>query len=122
MDSVTRPASERVASLERCLPAKTRRRSDCGRFVRRASRERSVEIEVEVGSVRGITMRLPVSDCCRSDCGGGLDHSLLPAMFLTKIWMVSSEEDDVDDSDEMLLERLERMMTARVMMSVSVVW
>lgn len=101
MDSVTRPASERVASLERCLPAKTRRRSDCGRFVRRASRERSVEIEVEVGSVRGI---------------------MLPAMFLTKIWMVSSEEDDVDDSDEMLLERLERMMTARVMMSVSVVW
>jgi len=35
-------------------------------------------------------------------------------MFLTKIWMVSSasyEDDDVDESDDTLLDRLERMMS-----------
>ena len=40
------------------MPAKTRRRSDCGRFVRRARRERSVEMDVEGGSVSGITVVL----------------------------------------------------------------
>ena len=44
------------------------------------------------------------------------EHELLPAMFLTKIWIVSSavadEDDDVDESDEMLLERLGRMVSS----------
>lgn len=38
----------------RCLPAKTRRRSGDGRFVRSARRDFRVEMEVLAGSVRGI--------------------------------------------------------------------
>jgi hypothetical protein len=38
---------------ERCLPAKTRRRSDSGAFVRRARRDRRVPTDVDSGIVRG---------------------------------------------------------------------
>lgn len=56
MEEEVRESEERVALGERCLPAKTRRRSDCGMLVRRARRERRVEMEVVVGRVSGITV------------------------------------------------------------------
>lgn len=59
-----------------------------------------MEIEVDVGMVSGI---------------------VLPAMFLTKIWIVSSLsycefEDEVDESDETLLDLLGRMLRCVDMM------
>jgi hypothetical protein len=48
--------SESVEVESRCLPAKTRRRSDVGRLVRRARRDRRVDIEVVDGTDSGITM------------------------------------------------------------------
>lgn len=74
---------------ERCLPACTRRRSEGEeRLVRRARRERRVEMEVEGGMVRGIVD--------------------VPDTFLTKICIVSS----VSDAAELRLELLDewRMM------------
>jgi hypothetical protein len=47
------------ASVEegaRCLPAKTRRRLDVGRFVRSSIRDFSVEMVVDGGSERGIAV------------------------------------------------------------------
>jgi hypothetical protein len=47
------------ASVEvgaRCLPAKTRRRFDVGRFVRSSMRDFSVEIVVDGGSESGIAV------------------------------------------------------------------
>jgi hypothetical protein len=61
VDSGRTCASASVAEESRCLPAKTRRRSDCGRFVRSASSDRSVETVVFVGMVSGITVGLSVS-------------------------------------------------------------
>ena len=50
-------SSERVLSLDvRCLPACTRRMSDDGRFVRRARRDFSVEMDVVIGTVSGIAL------------------------------------------------------------------
>jgi hypothetical protein len=47
--------SERVVEVDvRCLPACTRRRSDSGRFVRRARSVRRVAIEVFDERVRGM--------------------------------------------------------------------
>jgi len=77
--------------VSRCLPAKTRRRDVSGRLVRRARRERSVEIEVVAGTESGI---------------------MLPAIFLTKIWMVSSESEDVEEREVMLLDLEEGRMVA----------
>jgi len=78
--------SERVEEESRCLPAKTRRRSEVGRLVRRARRDRSVDIEVVDGIVSGI---------------------MFPAMFLTKIWTVSSVSDVVEEREVMLFERVD---------------
>jgi len=71
----------------KCLPAKTRRSREAGRFVRRASRLLRVPIDVFDGIVKGIAS---------------------PARFLTNICMVSSvsAEDVPDEIDEMLLERM----------------
>jgi len=55
---------ERVEEASKCLPAKTSRSEETGRFVLRARSDRSVEIEVVDGTVSGI---------------------MFPAMFLTKI-------------------------------------
>jgi hypothetical protein len=50
--------SSRVESASvMCLPAKTRRRSDDGRFVRRARSDFSVDIEVLDGTVIGIAAK-----------------------------------------------------------------
>ena len=48
--------SESVEAESRCLPAKTRRRSEVGRLVRRARRDRRVDMEVVDGTERGITI------------------------------------------------------------------
>jgi hypothetical protein len=48
--------SERVVDESRCLPAKTRRRSEVRRLVRRARRDRRVDIDVFEGIVRGMTV------------------------------------------------------------------
>jgi hypothetical protein len=48
--------SKSVEAESRCLPAKTRRRSEVGRLVRRARSDRRVDMEVADGMVRGITI------------------------------------------------------------------
>jgi hypothetical protein len=53
IDRSSRVESESVM----CLPAKTRRRSDDGRLVRRARRDFSVDIEVLEGTVIGIAAK-----------------------------------------------------------------
>jgi len=78
--------SESVEAESRCLPAKTRRRSEVGRLVRRARRDLRVDMEVVDGIVRGM---------------------MFPAMFLTKIWTVSSASEVVEESEEMLFERVD---------------
>lgn len=50
MDNSSRVLSESVM----CLPAKTRRRSEDGRLVRRARRDLRVEMDVLAGSVIGM--------------------------------------------------------------------
>jgi len=84
---------ERVDEASKCLPAKTSRSEESGRFVLSARRDRSVEIEVVDGTLSGI---------------------MLPAMFLTKIWMVSSLEEVVEDWEVMLLDREEGRMVAEM--------
>lgn len=49
--------SESVEAESRCLPAKTKRRSVGEWLVRRARRDRSVDMEVVAGIVRGVTMK-----------------------------------------------------------------
>jgi len=83
--------SWRVVEESRCLPAKMRRRSEEGRFVLKAKRLRRVDMEVVDGTESGI---------------------MFPAMFLTNIWMVSSSAEEVEEREEMLLERLEGRMMA----------
>lgn len=61
MELLIRAEEERVEVEERCLPAKTRRRSVVGRFVRRARSDLRVAMEVDGGRVRGITVVLYVS-------------------------------------------------------------
>jgi hypothetical protein len=133
VEEEVRESEARVALGERCLPAKTRRRSCWGMLVRRARRERRVEIEVVVGRVSGITKDGFVSPATEAIHGTDVNgkwrvpiwrSSLLPAMFLTKIWIVSVESDDddeIDDSDDTLFDRLVRMLTvcfdARVLCS-----
>lgn len=46
-------------------------------------------------------------ECLRREC------LLLPAIFLTKIWIVSvasDDDDEIDDSEDTLLDRLIRMV------------
>lgn len=91
----------------RCLPAKTRRRSEDGRLVRSARRDFRVEMEVLAGSVRGMADAKLVT----AKPGRWITSVLLwPAKFLTKIWTVSAASEDVEDKEEMEEDREERMV------------
>ena len=109
---------------DRCLPAYTRRRSvGSGRLVRRASSERSVEMEVLAGIDRGIAGKksvmhtkgdLFVERLAGSEVrnAGIRDSDLLesPDTFLTKMCIVSSTSEPMELMLEMLSER--RIMVA----------
>lgn len=98
--------SSRVESRAvRCLPAKTSRRWDDGRLVRRARRDFRVETDVVAGRVRGMAGDRELG---MIQPGRGLRrHLLSPARFLTKIWSVSAASEDKEETDD---EREERMV------------